>query len=118
MATVRVEIGGETALLPHFVPWSGWEIDKSRKGYLRYKSRGKSAGIKRGARAHRVVMEELVGRPLTEDEHVHHQDFDKLNNCPCNLILMPSAMNPSPARRDPYTGEFLSPAAYQQRYGQ
>jgi hypothetical protein len=86
--------------------------------YLRWNSRGKSHGIKRRARAHRVVMEQLVGRPLNEDEHVHHQDFNKLNNCPCNLILMPSAMNPSPAKRDPYTGEFISPSAYQRRYGQ
>jgi hypothetical protein len=63
------------------------------------------------------VLAKLLDRALNEDEHVHHQDHNKLNNCPCNLILMPNALNPSPARKDPYTGEFMSPEAFQRRYG-
>ena len=43
-------------------------------------------GVRR--RAHRVVMEQLIGRPLTPDEHVHHKDHNPLNNDPDNLVLM------------------------------
>jgi hypothetical protein len=117
MPTASLVIRDQEVRLPDFLPEKGWQIDTTRKGYLRWTSRGTGAGIKRGARAHRVVVERLAGRPLTEEVHVHHMDFDKLNNCPCNLILMPASLNPSSARRDPYTGEFMSAAAYQRRYG-
>lgn len=36
---------------------------------------------------HRVVMSVKLGRPLTEDEIVHHKDEDKKNNDPENLEL-------------------------------
>lgn len=111
----RLEIGGQTAIIPSFLPVRGWEIDRSRKGYLRWNS---TRGIKRRARAHRLVIEMLAGRTLAEDEHVHHQDFNKLNNCPCNLILMPACLNPSPSRRDPHTGAFLSVSEFMRRYRQ
>ena len=39
---------------------------------------------------HRVVMEQVLGRPLTDQERVHHKDGDKLNNDPANLELLPS----------------------------
>lgn len=37
-------------------------------------------------REHIVVMEEQLGRPLTDEEIVHHIDFDKKNNDPKNLF--------------------------------
>lgn len=39
---------------------------------------------------HRLIMEELLGRKLTEHEVVHHIDGDKLNNDPSNLKLFAS----------------------------
>lgn len=37
---------------------------------------------------HRVVMERKLGRPLRDDEIVHHIDEDKGNNDPGNLEVM------------------------------
>ena len=37
---------------------------------------------------HRYVMSTYLGRPLKEDEHVHHKDGNKLNNCISNLELV------------------------------
>ena len=37
--------------------------------------------------AHRIVMEQLIGRPLTADEAVHHKNGDRLDNRPENLEL-------------------------------
>jgi len=39
---------------------------------------------------HRIVMEQMLGRPLTSEELVHHKDGNKLNNAPENLELFPS----------------------------
>jgi hypothetical protein len=37
---------------------------------------------------HRLVMERMLGRPLTSDEIVHHRDGNGLNNLPENLRLV------------------------------
>lgn len=37
---------------------------------------------------HRWVMEQVLGRPLRSDEHVHHKDHDGLNNNPSNLEVV------------------------------
>lgn len=37
--------------------------------------------------AHRLVMEKLLGRQLTDDEVIHHRDHNPLNNDPANLLL-------------------------------
>jgi len=39
-------------------------------------------------RAHRVIMERVIGRQLTEDEEVHHINHNPLDNNINNLLLM------------------------------
>ena len=41
-----------------------------------------------GRHEHRVVAEQMLGRPLTPGEIVHHIDGDKHNNDPSNLQVM------------------------------
>ena len=36
---------------------------------------------------HRLVVEQILGRPLTTTENVHHRNGDKLDNRPDNLEL-------------------------------
>ena len=44
---------------------------------------------KRGARhEHRIVAEEMLGRPLTANEIVHHLDGNRHNNATSNLKVM------------------------------
>jgi hypothetical protein len=44
---------------------------------------------KRGARRaeHILIMEQIIGRPITSKERVHHIDGNKQNNEPDNLYL-------------------------------
>jgi hypothetical protein len=51
------------------------------KGY-RYVTRGGKQVLEQ-----RVVMERKIGRPLRDNENVHHLDGDRLNNDPSNLEL-------------------------------
>jgi hypothetical protein len=47
--------------------------------------------LKKGERhIHRLVAEECLGRELQPGEIVHHEDEDKWNNDPPNLIVFPS----------------------------
>lgn len=39
---------------------------------------------------HRIVAERMLGRPLREDEIVHHINRDKGDNSPLNLQVIPS----------------------------
>jgi hypothetical protein len=94
--------------------------------------RAEAFGLKRGEKLHRIVIRQqlrdggLGGRPLSElaieellaDRHVHHQNFNKRCVCDGNLVLMPASLNPSGAKRDPYTGEFLSREQWRRRYGE
>lgn len=43
-----------------------------------------------GRHEHRVVAERVLGRELGPGEVVHHEDQDKMNNNPDNLIVFPS----------------------------
>lgn len=40
--------------------------------------------------AHRVVAEQIIGRPLKAGKVVHHRDENKYNNDPDNLVIFPS----------------------------
>src|SRR6185437_15159882 len=63
----------------------GVSINKSKKRppYLRI-----SAGPLRGKYVHTLVAEAKIGRKLTRDETVEHQDGDGLNPSPDNLIVV------------------------------
>jgi hypothetical protein len=52
-----------------------------RKGYRVLYVAGKQY------KEHRLVMERVLGRPLTTNENVHHIDGDRTNNDPSNLEL-------------------------------
>ena len=52
-------------------------------GYLEY-----TRGLHKGRSVHVVMMEERLGRPLLEDECVHHIDGDKTNNTDNNFALV------------------------------
>jgi len=108
----NVNAGG--CVLPDYLPQKGWSLNSS--GYLIYTSRRKDAPLKRGTRAHRAIMEKILGRKLEAWERIHHQNFNKVCTCPHNFILMPACFNPSNSRRDPYTGEFMSAAEWERRY--
>jgi YHS domain-containing protein len=43
--------------------------------------------------AHRVVAEQLLGRPLESEEVVHHRDGNRYNNTPENLVVFPTVGN-------------------------
>ena len=60
-----------------------------KHGYTWVRWRGPDGKARRRER-HRVVMEEILGRPLTLRERVHHIDGDKKNDRPDNLWLCDS----------------------------
>lgn len=49
---------------------------------------GKTYVKRYGRHEHRVVAEQMLGRPLTSEEVVHHIDCDCRNNRPDNLLVM------------------------------
>lgn len=42
---------------------------------------------------HRDVAEKMLGRPIRKDEVVHHLDFDRRNNTPENLLVLPESQH-------------------------
>jgi hypothetical protein len=65
---------------------SGYTGPSSPKSKERLSGRGYySIGRKR---THQIVAESIIGRPLQNNEVVHHIDSNKLNNDPSNLVVM------------------------------
>lgn len=68
--------------------------EQSRRSYCRDMSAKRYTGSKEnyvkfyGRHHHRVVAEEVLGRPLQKGEIVHHRDGNKWNNSPSNLEVM------------------------------
>lgn len=73
-----------------------WDAIGTRKvdgaGYVRIKVShdGHRVGWKM---EHRVIMEQIIGRPLRRYETVHHIDGVRSNNDPANLLLLTSAQH-------------------------
>ncbi len=44
---------------------------------------------------HRLIVSASIGRPLLRSEHVHHQDGNRQNNDPANLVLLPGTVHSS-----------------------
>jgi len=63
---------------------------KERADKLRGRGEGKSYPKLNGRHAHRVVAEQKLGRPLAPGEIVHHDDENKANYDPQNLVVLPS----------------------------
>jgi hypothetical protein len=57
----------------------------SSKGYLTSKGYTCITINGKGIRKHRLLMEEVLGRPLLPNENVHHKDGDRSNNTITNL---------------------------------
>ncbi len=52
---------------------------------------GKTYAKTYGRHTHRIVAEQILGRPLRSGEVVHHKDGNKRNNDPSNLVVFASA---------------------------
>lgn len=58
------------------------------------RGRGTKWYVKRNGRhEHRLVAEQMLGRPLEKGEIVHHRDGNKKNNDPSNLAVMTQGMH-------------------------
>lgn len=65
---------------------------KSTGGYLMVRKDGKKV------MQHRLVMEQVLGRPLLPTERVHHKNGDRQDNRPENLELWTGATS----KKDPH----------------
>jgi hypothetical protein len=66
--------------------WKGG-ITTSTQGYSVY-TQSKVNGDKAQRSLHRIIAEQKYGRKLTRFDYVHHNDGDKKNNHPDNLVVL------------------------------
>jgi len=78
---------------PRHPKWRGG-VTTNSNGYLRY-----TAGPLRGKYVHRAIASKLweqrYGEPMPSYYEVHHQDFDKQNNAPENLLILGPGLHES-----------------------
>lgn len=86
---------------------------KSNERYPRFYS-----GKHRNKYVHRVIFEDIAGRPVKPGFQVHHMN-GTLCFCPHQLLECPPEfnVNGNAGSRDPYTGRFISKKDYEYRYG-
>ena len=79
---------GHTSRMENNYFWQGGvTIDKDN--YVLIKKHGHPNADAQGyIRLHRLIMSEYIGRPLEENEEVHHRDGDTFNNDLSNLELL------------------------------
>jgi hypothetical protein len=66
-----------------------WRFDMTKKwAYREITVSGRSDARQNGCfLEHRIVAEQKIGRPLRQEEVVHHVDEDRTNNSPENLMV-------------------------------
>ena len=76
--------------------WGDWY--ETQNGYIQRMRRvphpDGGRGYKERQYQHRVVMEEMLGRPLLPEENVHHKNGDRKDNRPENLELWSTSQPP------------------------
>ena len=74
------------------------------------KGEGKTYTKTFGRHTHRIVAEQLLGRPLRPGEVVHHIDGNKRNNDPSNLMVFASQKEHAAWHAAAKRGEVMSDA--------
>ena len=93
-----------------------------RHGYVLVYARDHQMADSKGyVPEHRLVMSEVLGRPFTADEDVHHINHDKTDNRPENLEVLPhgahSTLHPGKRRYDYETQRRAGIKAAEARWG-
>ena len=86
--------------------WKGGRYTDKSSGYVYVYVGGQNNNYRL---EHRVVMEQILGRPLLRSENVHHINGNRSDNTPDNLQLWTSFQPPRQAVPDliEYCSEFL-----------
>jgi hypothetical protein len=88
--TLQVYFGWHKGKGPNNAHWTGGKY-VSKQGYIIVYNPNYTCDADRYLLEHRVIMEQYIGRPLTEDEDVHHINGDRQDNRIENLQLLTSS---------------------------